>query len=68
LSGFDFSQSSVNEVLIRQLHHCEFVNEAHNVVLIGGPGKDKTHLATGLCMQALNTIGYISGSSQRLIW
>lgn len=53
LSGFDFSQSSVNEALVRQLHRIEFVHDAHNIVLIGGPGTCKTHLATALCMQAI---------------
>jgi DNA replication protein DnaC len=53
LSGFDFSQSSVNEALVRQLHRIEFVHDAHNIVLIGGPGTGKTHLATALCMQGI---------------
>src|SRR5450432_2609476 len=37
LTGFDFASSEVNEALVRQLHRCEFLEEAHNVVLVGGP-------------------------------
>ena len=53
LSGFDFAASEVNEATIRQLHRCEFLDGAHNVVLIGGPGTGKTHLATALGVQAV---------------
>ena len=53
LAGFDFSQSVVDEALIRQLHRCEYLEEAHNAVLIGGPGTGKTHLATALGVQAI---------------
>lgn len=38
LSGFSFSASEINEALVRQLHRCEFMDAAENVVLIGGPG------------------------------
>jgi DNA replication protein DnaC len=37
LAGFDFAASEVNEATVRQLHRCEFLEGAHNVVLIGGP-------------------------------
>lgn len=53
LSSFDFSQSVVNEALIRQLHRCEFMDQAHNVVLVGGPGTGKTHLATAIGVQSV---------------
>jgi DNA replication protein DnaC len=53
LTGFDFAASEVNEAMVRQLYRCEFVEGAHNVVLIGGPGTGKTHIATALGVQAV---------------
>lgn len=53
LAGFDFHQSTVNEALVRSLHRGDFIDEAHNVVLIGGPGTGKTHLATAIGLQAI---------------
>jgi DNA replication protein DnaC len=53
LAGFDFASSEVNEALVRQLHRCEFLEDAHNVVLVGGPGTGKTHLATAIGVQAI---------------
>ncbi len=48
LLGFDFSQSKVDEQLIRRLATMEFTDAAQNLVLVGGTGTGKTHLATAL--------------------
>ena len=53
LNGFDFSSSEVNEVLVRQLHRCDFLDRANNIVLVGGPGTGKTHIATAIGVQAI---------------
>jgi DNA replication protein DnaC len=53
LSGFDFAASEINEATMRQLHKCEFMDAAQNIVLIGGPGTGKTHAATALGVQAV---------------
>jgi len=49
LDGFDFaSQPSLDREAILELFRCEFVEEHSNVVLIGGVGTGKTHLAIAL--------------------
>jgi DNA replication protein DnaC len=53
LAGFDFASSEINEALIRQLHRCEFIDGADNIVLVGGPGTGKTHIATAIGVQAI---------------
>ena len=51
LAGFDFGCSPVDRKLVLQLAECGFAEQAHNVVLVGGPGTGKTHLATAICGQ-----------------
>ena len=53
LAGFDFASSEVNETTVRQLHAGAFIDGADNIVLIGGPGTGKTHIASALGIQAV---------------
>ena len=57
LAGFDFGASGADEALVRQLHTTTFTDSAQNVVLIGGPGTGKTHLATSLGIEAVQRLG-----------
>lgn len=51
LAGFDFAISPVDRKLVTRLSDMSFTQQAQNVVLVGGPGTGKTHLATaiGVC-------------------
>jgi len=53
LTSFEFIESQVDEALVRALHRCEFIDDAQNVVFVGGPGTGKTHLATAIAVQAI---------------
>jgi len=48
LAGFDFDASPVDRQLIEQLADLTFTDQAHNAVMVGGPGTGKTHLATAI--------------------
>lgn len=48
LAGFDFEVSPVDKKLVLQLAETAFTEAAHNVVLVGGPGSGKSHLATAI--------------------
>jgi DNA replication protein DnaC len=48
LAGFDFEGTKVDKRLVNQLSTLDFTDRAQNVVLIGGSGTGKTHLATAI--------------------
>jgi DNA replication protein DnaC len=57
LAGFDFEVAKVDRSLIDQLAGTQFTDAAHNVVLVGGTGTGKTHLATALGVKAITDNG-----------
>jgi DNA replication protein DnaC len=57
LLGFDFSQSKVDRQLVMQLATLEFTAAAQNIVLVGGTGTGKTHLATAIGMAGIQNYG-----------
>jgi len=53
LDEFDFTaQPSLNRPLILELLRCEFIGRKESVILLGGPGTGKTHVAIGLAAAA----------------
>lgn len=53
LDGFDFSTSPVNETQIRSLHQDSYLQSGNNIILVGGTGTGKTHLAISMARQAI---------------
>jgi DNA replication protein DnaC len=57
LAGFDFEVSKVDKKLVMTLADTGFTEQAHNAVLVGGPGTGKTHLATAIGLNAITRHG-----------
>ena len=48
LAQFDFSASPVNEALIRERHDGGFLDQQRNLIVVGGTGTGKTHVAVAI--------------------
>ncbi len=53
LDGFNFTESEVKEEQIRGLYEGHFVDDKRNIVLVGGTGTGKSHLAIAISSQAV---------------
>ena len=49
LDRFDFAaQPSINKTLVTELARCIYLDHRENILLVGSPGTDKSHLAIAL--------------------
>ncbi len=54
LVGFDWTDTSLPQQQMEQLGTAGFMADAHNLILVGGTGTGKTHLATALGVAAIH--------------
>jgi DNA replication protein DnaC len=52
--GFEWQQSPVSQAQIQQLATAAFMEEAQNLILVGGTGTGKSHLATAMGVAAIH--------------
>jgi DNA replication protein DnaC len=54
LIGFDWAETPLRQAQIEQLASAAFMGQARNLILVGGTGTGKTHLATALGIAAIH--------------
>ncbi|MCH9697218.1 MAG: ATP-binding protein [Gammaproteobacteria bacterium] len=54
LVGFDWTETSLPQQQMEQLATAGFMADAHNLILVGGTGTGKPHLATALGVTAIH--------------
>ncbi len=53
LGRFQFTESSVNEHLVRDLYNGHYLDQARNLIFIGGTGTGKTHLSIAIASHCI---------------
>jgi DNA replication protein DnaC len=54
LVNFDWAETPLQKARIEQLASSSFMDQAHNLILVGGTGTGKTHLAIALAVAAIH--------------
>ncbi len=54
LTGIDWTETPLPQAQVQQLASAAFMESAHNLILVGGTGTGKTHLATALGVAAIH--------------
>jgi len=54
LLGIDWNETPLTQAMVEQLATAGFMETAHNLILVGGTGTGKTHLATAIGVAAIH--------------
>ncbi len=54
LVNFDWSETPLSQAMLDQLASAAFMETAHNLILVGGTGTGKSHLATAIGVAAIH--------------
>jgi DNA replication protein DnaC len=54
LLGIDWAETPLSQAVIEQLASAAFMETAHNLILVGGTGTGKSHLATAIGVAAIH--------------
>ena len=54
LTQFEWQETPLQQARIEQLANAGFMDQAYNLILVGGTGTGKTHLATALSVAAIH--------------